>query len=158
GVMSPAGPLKLTVAPGANRRPPSVSGTALTPPGSVVMLPGTTELRTGVVTVKATPLLTTPLTATVTLPVTACEGTTIVREVDVACVTVAGTRVPLAPVKVTALFAAVEPNLEPAITTLPPSGPALGVRVEMAGGDGGGGSDPPFGGADPPPAVTTFTA
>ena len=126
GVTSPAGPPKLTVAPG--REPASAERERhhLDAAGirrDAARNDGTLE-STGVVTVNAIPLLTTPPTATVTLPVVACDGTTTVREVVVAWVTVAATRVPPAPVNVTALFAAVELNPEPAITTLPPSGPA----------------------------------
>src|SRR5207249_7495213 len=94
GVMSPAGPVKLTVAPDWNRLPPSVSWTCLTAPGSVVTLPGRTAASAGVVTVKGTALLSTPLMATVTLPFTAGPGTVTARDDDVAAVMVALTRVP----------------------------------------------------------------
>src|SRR2546428_3184096 len=69
GVMSPAGPAKLTVAPAENRLPLSVSGTDLTPLGSVATLPGTTLATTGVGTVNIALFLSQPIKVSVTSPV-----------------------------------------------------------------------------------------
>src|SRR2546425_898496 len=158
GVMSPACPVKLTVAPGANRLPLSVSGTDLTALGSVVALPGSTVASTGVVTVNGALLLSKPLTATVTPPVVACDGTVTVRAVDVAAVTVAATLTPLAPAKVTELFVAVALKPEPLIVTLLPIGPEIVKRLVMLGGGGGGDGVPLEGGAASPAVASTLTS
>src|SRR5436309_2880089 len=126
GVMSPAGPPKLSVAPDRNRLPPSVSWTCLAAPTFVVTLPGRTAASAGVVIVKGTALLRTPLTATVTLPFTACVGTVTATDDEVAAVTVAVTLVPLVPAKVTD---GVPLKPEPLIVTLLPIGPALVDRL-----------------------------
>src|SRR5713101_3144447 len=64
-------------------------------------LPGITADRRGLLTVKVCGLLRRPFTATVTGPSVALAGTVTVSVVDVAAVTVADTRVPLNPAKVT---------------------------------------------------------
>src|SRR2546422_9932234 len=123
--------------------------------GFVVTLPGSPVPSTGVVAVNGTLLLTRPLTATVTLPVVACDGTVTVRDNDEAAVTVAATGTPFAPAKVTELLVAIELKPKPLITTLPPSGPELGVRglVMLGGGGGGGGLGVVEGGQARPPAA-----
>src|SRR5262245_29689901 len=138
GVTSLAAPPKRTVAPGRNRLPMRVNVTCLAALGSVVTLPGTTAPSTGVVTMNTAPLLTRPLVAaTVTLPVMARDGTVIVRDVEVAAVTVAAIRIPPAPWNVTELPAALGLKPGPAITTVLPRGPDAGVRRATAGGVGG---------------------
>ena len=155
GVMSPAGPPKLSVAPDRNRLPPSVSWTCLAAPTFVVTLPGRTAASAGVVIVKGTALLRTPLTATVTLPFTACVGTVTATDDEVAAVTVAVTLVPLVPAKVTD---GVPLKPEPLIVTLLPIGPALVDRLLIVGGGGivvvGA---VPLGGAASPPVAATLT-
>src|SRR5262252_3288993 len=150
--MSPRAPPKPTDAPGANRRPLSVREAG----DPWVPLVGRTAVSTGFVTLKLTPLLSTPPTATVTLHAVACVGTVTVSWVVVAAVTVAETRVPPAPANVTELLLAVALKPEPVIPTLRPSAPAFGVRLVMLGG--GGGAVPPdlAGGADPPVAAATL--
>src|SRR5262249_44484770 len=124
-VMSPAGPPKLTLAPGRNWLPRSVS---LTVPASDVTIAGETAPSTGIATVNVKLLPTTPLTDTVTGPVTAWAGTVTVSELEEACVTIAATRTPPAPVNVT-VAAPVKPD--PPITTLLPVVPALCVQLTI---------------------------
>jgi hypothetical protein len=82
----------------------------------------------GEVTVKSTPLLATPLTVTTTFPVVAPVGTVAFMLVELKLVMVA-----LVPLNVTVSFAWVEPKLLPAITTVEPTAPVLGVRLLMTG-------------------------
>ena len=133
--MSPRAPLKLTLAPCRNRRPVSVNATT----APWLPLVGSTADNTGFVTLNGTPLLNTPLTATVTLPPAACDGTVTVSWVVVAATTVAAMRPPLVLANVTELLVAVALKPDPLTRMLLPSAAAFGVRVEMAGGGGGGG-------------------
>ena len=84
-------------------------------------------------------MLTTLLTATVTEPVIAWAGTVSVSWPIEASVTVAGTRAPLGPANVTALFAGVALKFAPLISRLLPIGPEVADRVAILGAGGGGG-------------------
>ncbi len=81
----------------------------------------------GVVTVKATPALETPPVATTTLPLVAPEGTVATMLVALQLLTVAAV-----PLKVTV---PVVPKFAPAIVTVVPTRPEVGLRLEMAGAD-----------------------
>src|SRR3989441_8907170 len=135
--MSVAAPVNVTVsggAPVANFVPLKVSE-RLAP---WAPLPGIAAERRGLVTVKVWGGLTWPLTATVTGPSVAFAGTVTVSCVDVAPVsTVAGTRVPLNPAKVTEFAISVVLKPVPTRMTLLPSKPAVGVRLVRVGAAGG---------------------
>jgi hypothetical protein len=81
------------------------------------------------VTVKATPLLATPLTVTTTLPLAAPAGTTAVILVALQLVMEPA----VVPLKVTVLLPCADPKLLPVMVTLVPTGPEAGDRVLMAG-------------------------
>jgi hypothetical protein len=82
----------------------------------------------GGVTVKATPLLATPPTATTTLPVVVPLGSG--TAIDVALQLIGVARVPL---KVTVLVPCVVPKLPPVIVTNVPTGPVVGLRPVTIG-------------------------
>ena len=86
-------------------------------------------LGPGVVTVKLTPLLATPPTATTTLPVVAPAGTGATMLVALQLVGVA----PI-PLKVTVLVPWLAPKLAPLIVTDVPRTPDVGLRPVMLGG------------------------
>ena len=86
-------------------------------------------LGPGVVTVKLTPLLATPPTATTTLPVVAPAGTGATMLVALQLVGVA----PI-PLKVTVLVPWLAPKLAPLIVTDVPRTPDVGLRLVMLGG------------------------
>jgi hypothetical protein len=79
-------------------------------------------------TVKVIPLLVTPPTFTVTLPVVAPDGTATVIELELQLVPVAAV-----PLKLTALVPCVEPKFVPAIVTDVPTAPDVGVTLVMLG-------------------------
>lgn len=78
---------------------------------------------------KVKPLLATPATVTMTFPVVAPVGTETTTLVALQLVGVAR-----APLKVTVLVPCVAPKLLPAIVTVEPAGPVLGLRLVMEGG------------------------
>jgi hypothetical protein len=80
-------------------------------------------------TVKAEPLLATPLTVTTTLPVVVPAGATAVILVLLQGPTV----VAVVPLNFTVLVPCVAPKVEPAITMEEPMAPLFGVRLVMAG-------------------------
>src|SRR5262249_5940552 len=77
-------------------------------------------------TVKFTPLLSTPLACTTTLPVVAPDGTVVTMEVDVQLVGVAGV-----PLNLSVPWA--EPKFVPVMVTDVPTGPELVERLVMLG-------------------------
>jgi hypothetical protein len=79
-------------------------------------------------TVKVTPLLTTPLTVTVTFPVVAPEGTVTAMLVALQLVGVAAV-----PLKMTVLLPWVAPKLVPAMVTAAFTDAAFGVKLVMLG-------------------------
>ena len=79
-------------------------------------------------TVKLTPLLATPLTVTITLPVLAPLGTVTPMLVALQLVTVADV-----PLNVTVLDPCVKPKFEPEIVTAVPTGPEVVDKLEMLG-------------------------
>lgn len=81
------------------------------------------------VTVKLTPLLATPLTVTVTLPVTAPVGTVAVMLVELKLVIVAV----LLLLNLTVTLDCTVPKFEPAITIAEPTAPLLGVKLLIVG-------------------------
>ena len=83
----------------------------------------------GVVTVKYTPLLTTPPTITTTLPEVAPLGTGTAIEVSLQLVVVA-----LVPLNATMLETTVGPKLVPVIVTEAPHAPEVGDKLVMLGG------------------------
>lgn len=86
------------------------------------------EKSGGGVTVKATPLLATPLTVTTTLPVVAPLGTGTEMLLSPQVVGVAGV-----PLNVTVLVPGVTPKLVPVIVTDVAGGPDVGFRAVTAG-------------------------
>jgi hypothetical protein len=82
------------------------------------------------VTVKLTPLLATPPTLTTTFPLVAPEGTEVTRLVALQLVTVATVWL-----KVTVLVPCVAPKFVPAIVTVDPIPPDVGVKLVIAGPD-----------------------
>jgi hypothetical protein len=82
----------------------------------------------GTLTVKVTPLLAWLPTVTTTLPVVAIAGTVVAMLVALQLVTVAA-----APLNVTVLVPCVAPKFVPVIATTDPTGPEVGVKLEMAG-------------------------
>ena len=86
-------------------------------------------LGPGLVTVKATPLLATPLTVITTLPVVAPFGTGTTMLVTLQLV-----GVPTTPLKVTVLVPCEAPKFVPLIVTEVPIGPDVGLRLVMLGG------------------------
>ena len=90
---------------------------------------GLREVTIGSVpTVKDTPLLASPPTVTTTLPEVAPAGTATVIEVLLQLVGVAEI-----PLKVTVLVPCIAPKLVPVITTVVPSGPAIGLKLPISG-------------------------
>jgi hypothetical protein len=79
-------------------------------------------------TVNVTPLLTTPLTVTTTLPVAAPAGTGATILVALQLVGVAAV-----PLNVMVLVPCVAPKFVPAIVTIVPTGPEPGLRLVMEG-------------------------
>lgn len=86
-------------------------------------------LGVGGVTVKATPLLFTPVTSTTTFPVVAPVGTAAVMLVADQLLTAA-----VVPLKMTALVPCVAPKFVPVMTTDVPTGPEVGLKLVMLGG------------------------
>src|SRR5437667_8170472 len=82
----------------------------------------------GTVTVKATPLLASPLTVTTTLPVVAPDGTGTTMLVADQLVGVA-----VIPLNVTVLLNCVAPKLVPVIVTAVATGPLVGDRLVIVG-------------------------
>jgi hypothetical protein len=80
-------------------------------------------------TVKALPLLSTPLTRTTTFPVVAPVGTFATMLVALQLVMF----VAVVPLNFTVLLPCVEPKPDPAIVTEAPTAPEVGVSVEMVG-------------------------
>ena len=83
------------------------------------------------ITVKGDPLLATPPTVTTTFPVLAPAGTR--ATIDVALQLVID--VAVVPLKVTVLVPCVAPKLEPLIVTEAPTGPEVGERLVIEGGE-----------------------
>jgi len=79
-------------------------------------------------TVNVTPLLTTPLTVTTTLPVVAPAGTVATMLVALQLEAVA-----VRPLNVTVLVPCVAPKFVPAIVTEAPTPPEVGLRLVMLG-------------------------
>jgi hypothetical protein len=92
----------------------------------------------GAVTVKFTPLLATPPTVTMTLPVVAPLGTGTVILVPLHPV-----GVPAVPLNVTVLVPCVVPKFVPAIVTIIPTGPEFGFKLAMLGASAGAGEGAP---------------
>src|SRR5271157_2561656 len=95
-------------------------------------------LGAGAVTVKFTPLLATPPTVTMTLPVVAPLGTGTVILVPLQLV-----GVPEVPLNVTVLVPCVAPKFVPVIVTEVPTVPDVGLSVDMASADLGTAEVPP---------------
>src|SRR5436190_1397554 len=106
-------------------------------------------LGAGVVSVKGTPLLARPPTVTTTFPVVAPVGTGTVRLVALQLVGVANV-----PLNATVLVPGVAPKLAPAIVTVVPTGPDVGLNVAMEGGTVTVKGTPLL--ASPPTVTTTF--
>jgi hypothetical protein len=85
-------------------------------------------LGAGTGTVKLTPLLATPPTATTTLPVVAPLGTTAVMLPALQLLAVAAV-----PLKLTVLVPCVAPKFVPAIATEVPTGPDVGFKLVILG-------------------------
>jgi hypothetical protein len=96
-------------------------------------------LGAGAVTVKFTPLLATPPTVTMTLPVVAPLGTGTVMLVPLQFV-----GVPAVPVNVTELVPCVAPKFVPGIVTEVPTGPDVWLRLLMLGAGFGEGEVAPL--------------
>src|SRR5208337_2677263 len=104
------------------------------------------------VTVKFTPLLATPPTVTMTLPVVAPLGTGTVMLVPLQAV-----GVPAVPLNVTVLVPCVTPKFVPAIITDVPTDPDIGFRLVMLGAGAVTVKFTPLL-ATPPTVTTTFPA
>ena len=90
---------------------------------------GESELMLGVGrTVKADPLLSTPLACTTTFPVVAPVGTFVTILPAAQLVIVA-----IVPLNLTVLVPCVEPKFDPAIVTDTPTAPEVGLRLMMLG-------------------------
>jgi hypothetical protein len=85
--------------------------------------------KSGVVTVKSSPLLATPPTVTTTLPLVAPAGTGATMLVALQLVGVAAV-----PLNVTVLVPCVPPMFVPAIVTGVPTGPEVGLKLVMVTG------------------------
>src|SRR5256712_3502866 len=134
-VMSPAAPLNVTVALLANLDPFSVRVGRTVPRAALL---GKTLESSGLVTAKGSGLPTWPFTATVTGPSIAFAGTVTVNCVVVAPgMTVADTRAPLTPAKVTESAVSVVLKPVPMSCTLLPSSAAGGFSVDSVGAAGG---------------------
>src|SRR5204862_1328589 len=103
----------------------------------------------GVVTVKGTPLLACPPTVTTTFPVVAPVGTGTVMLVALQAVGVASV-----PLNAIVLVPFVAPKFAPAIVTVVPTGPDVGLSVVIDGGTVTVKETPLL--ASPPTATTTF--
>jgi hypothetical protein len=109
-------------------------------PAIVTAVPATPELGLRLViagpepdpdTVKLTPLLATPPTVTTTFPVVAPAGTGTAMLVPLQLV-----GDPTVPLNVTVLVPCVPPKFVPVIVTDVPTGPDVGLTLEIAGGGG----------------------
>jgi len=125
-LMTPAAvPLKVTVPLDPKFAPPIVTAVPTFPDvGFKLVIEGPDV----VVTVKFTPLLATPFTVTLTVPVVAPAGTDVAMFVGLQLVGVAAR-----PLNVTVLVPCVDPKFIPAIVTGLPTGPEVEDRFEIKG-------------------------
>ncbi len=92
---------------------------------------GVTQIACRVFTVKLTPLLSTPLACTTTLPLVAPVGTVTAMLLALQVLTVA-----VVPLNLTVLLPCVAPKLAPATVTEAPTNADVGVRPEIDGAGG----------------------